>query len=336
MKTVRMLGDRKTEVIEVEEPKAVDDKVVVKIMSSMLCGTEKHYYGASKPMPDNAGHEAAGIIHAVDKSNLVKEGDHVSLYLNFPHCFRCPACMSGEWLHCMNPPPKFEGRRGTHSEYLLVPDHLCLPIPQDMSFDHAALVDDCFGTPYRSFRKLGLNGGDTVLITGSGPIGLAAVRLAKFYGATVIATSTNEYRLEQMKKDAADYAFNPKKDDVVAKVMEITDNRGATLAMDTSGADSAQQECLDAVGLFGRVAFVGIGNDSIPVSVGRHFIHKEITITGSWASVPEEHFEILGLLKRGLPADDIVTHTYNIDQGVEAFDKFGDKTAMKIAIHPFD
>ena len=336
MKTVHILGNRKAEIMEAEEPKPVDDRVVVKIMSSLICGTEKGQYLGTNPLPDNGGHEAAGIIHATDKSTKVKQGDHVTVFLSFTHCHRCPACLAGEWLHCWYPPPRVPGRRGTHSEYILVPDYLCLPVPEDLDFDHAALVGDCFGTPFRAMKRLGINGADTVLITGSGPMGLAAARIAKFYGATVISTSTNEYRYEQMLKDVPDHVFNPNKDNVVAKVRELTDNRGVTLAVECSGAESAQLECLDAVGVLGRIAFIGLGNEKVPVSLYRHFTNKEVTLIGSWASTPAEHFDVLGLLKRGMSADGMVTHAYSMDDAVKAFDKFGDRTAMKIAIHPWD
>ena len=335
MKTVHILGNGKAEIMEVPEPEPADNRVVVKIESSLICGTEKGQYLGSKPLPDNGGHEAAGVVHATDRSDKVKVGDHVTLFLPFTHCHRCPACVSGEWLHCWHPPARKKGRRGAHSQYVLVPDYLCLPVPEDLSFDHAALVGDCFGTPYRAIKRLGVNGGDTVLITGSGPMGLAAARLAKFYGATVIATSTNEYRLELMSRDAADHVFNPKTDDVVAKVRELTDNRGATVALECCGAESAQRECLDAAAVLGKVAFLGIGNPDIPVNMNRHFIWKELMLLGSWASTPPEHFDILGLIKRGLPMDGLITHSYNMDDGAAAFEKFGAGGAMKIAIHPW-
>lgn len=336
MKTVHLLGNSQAEIIEVPEPQPIDNKVVVKIMSSVICGTEKGMYLGPNPLPDNGGHEAAGIVHAVDRSDKVKVGDHVTVFLSFTHCHRCPACIAGEWLHCWSPPPRAKGRRGTHSQYILVPDYLCLPIPDDLSFDHAALVGDCFGTPFRAMKRLGVNGSDTVLVTGSGPMGMAAARLAKFYGATVISTSTNEIRLQHIKNDAADHAFNPKKDDIVKKVKELTGGRGATVAIECAGAESSQLECLDAACVLGKVAFIGLGNETIPVNMSKHFVWKELLLIGSWASAPAEHFDILGLIKRGLPVDGIITHHYGIDDGVAAFKLFGDGGAMKIAIHPWD
>lgn len=336
MKTIHILGSSKAEILEVPEPVPIDNQVVVRIESSLICGTEKGYYRGAKALPDNGGHEAAGVVYAVDKSDRVKVGDQVTLFLNFTHCHRCPACLSGEWLHCWNPPPRMRGRRGTHSQYILVPDYLCLPVPGDLPFDHAALVGDCFGTPFRALKRLGVNGGDTVLVTGSGPMGVAAARLAKFYGATVIATSTNEFRLERMSKDAADHVLNPRKEDVVARVRELTDNRGATVALECSGAQSAQRECLDAAAVLGKIAFLGIGSQEIAVNMSRHFIAKELILIGSWASSPLDHFDILGLIKRGLPVDGLITHRFKMDEGVKAFEKFAAGGAMKIAIHPWD
>lgn len=139
-----------------------------------------------------------------------------------------------------------------------------------------------------------------------------------------------------MAKDAADYVFNPKIDDVVKKVREITEGRGATVALECCGAESAQTECLEAVSVLGKVAFLGIRNMEIPVHMNKHMIMKELMIIGSWASTPPEYFDILNLIKRGLPVDGLITHEYGMDNAVKAFDMFGAGGAMKIAIHPWD
>jgi threonine dehydrogenase-like Zn-dependent dehydrogenase len=68
----------------------------------------------------------------------------------------------------------------------------------------------------------------------------------------------------------------------------------------------------------------------------KHFIRKELMLIGSWASTPIDHFDILGLIKRGMPVDGIITHRYGMDDAVKAFEKFGAGGAMKIAIHPWD
>lgn len=337
MKTVRMLGNKQAEIIDMPEPEPRDDLVVVKIMSSVICGTEHNAYFGSAPLPidGGAGHEAAGIVWKTDKAGRVKEGDRVSIYPTiFENCHRCPACQEGKWLHCLHPKPK-RSVMGTHCQYMLVPETICLPIPDELSFDTGAMIDDCIGTPYRAIRRLGVNAGDIVLITGAGPIGAAAAVISKFLNAKVIIVDVNDYRLEQALKNGVDHIFNPTKNDVLAKVREITGNRGADVAVECSGMEAAQIQCLDATGVGGKVAFLGIKAEIIPVKMMQHFILKELTLIGSWASTPPEHFKIVNLIQRGMPADKLITHRYGIDDAPTALRKFFDGEAVKVAINPW-
>jgi len=225
---------------------------------------------------------------------------------------------------------------GTHVQYMLVPEYLCLPIPDDISFAVGAMVDDCIGTPYRAIKRMGVNAGDTVLITGVGPIGAAAVVISKFRNARVIAVEPNEYRLNHVSSLDADYALNPLKDDVLAKVNELTGNKGVDVAIDCSGLDIAQIQCLDAARPGGRVAFLGIRSEQTSVKVLQHLILKELTVIGSWASAPQEHVEIVGLIERGMPVGKLITHRFGINDAETAFQQFFDGKAVKVAMSPFD
>lgn len=337
MKTVRMLGNKRSEVIEVPDPEPKDDMVVVRMMSSVVCGTEHPAYFGSAPIPidGGAGHEGAGVVWKTDRASKAKEGDRVTIYPTvFENCHHCPACATGEWLHCQNPKPR-RSIMGTHSQYMLVPEYLCLPIPEDISFDIGAMLGDCIGTPYRAIRRLGVKAGDTVLITGAGPIGAAAAIISKYCNAKVISVDVNDYRLEQAKKNGADHVFNPTKDDVPAKVLEITGNRGVDVAVECSGNEAAQVQCLDAAKACGRVAFLGIKSEVVSVSMAQHFVLKELTLIGSWASAMPEHFEMINLIQRGMPIDRIITHRYGMDDAPTALNTFFDGEAVKVAINPW-
>ena len=336
MKTVRMLGGKKTEVINVSDPDPKDDLVVVKIMASVICGTEHSAYFGMKPAPKDggAGHEAAGVVWKTSKTSRLKEGDRVTIYPTiFENCHRCSACFSGEWLHCQDPQPS-RVNMGTHTQYMLVPEYLCLPIPNDLPFEVGAMIADCIGTPHRAIKRLAVNGGDTVLITGAGPIGAAAAILAKFRNAQVIVVDVNDYRLGEALKNGADHIFNPERDDVLARIREIT-GLGVEVAVECSGNGAAQLQCLDAVRAGGRVAFLGIKSEVIPVHMVQHFVLKELTLIGSWASTMPEHFEMLELIQKDLPVDRIITHRYGINEAPTALDTFFSGQAVKVSINPW-
>lgn len=335
MKAVFIPSPKQVEIRDIAEPEPKDDLVVVKIMSSLICGTE-HIVYEKAPIPSTvgaAGHEAAGVVWKTDKAKYVKEGDKVSIYpTTGENCMRCIPCWSGEWQRCENKTIK-RSQMGTHTQYMLIPEYMCLPIPDDMPFSIGAMIDDCIGTPYRAIKRMGVNGSNTVFITGAGPIGAAAAVIVKFLNGRAIIVDSNEYRLEKAKKNGADYVINPEKDNVLARVRQFTDNKGADIAIDCSGVAAAQIQCLEVVRSGGKVAFLGIRSETTPINIPLHCILKELTIIGSWASTPQEHMEIVALLRRGMPIEKIITHQFNIDAAQMAFDTFFSGKAVKVAIN---
>jgi threonine dehydrogenase-like Zn-dependent dehydrogenase len=224
---------------------------------------------------------------------------------------------------------------GTHAQYMLVPEYICLPIPDEIPFVIGAMIDDCIGTPHRAIRRTGVQAGDTVLVTGVGPIGASAVVIAKFLNAVVIASDTNEYRLNHASLLGANYILNPNKEDLLAKVRDITKNTGVDVAIDCSGADVAQVQCLNAVRQGGKVAFIGIKSESTSINITRQFILKELTAIGSWASTAQEHLEIIRLIERGMPVEKIITHRYDIGEAATAFRQFFSGEAVKVTLDPW-
>lgn len=339
MKTVHMLGKGEVEILDIPEPEPKDDLVVVKILTSAICGTEKPSYFGNSVLESNSGHEAAGIVWKTDKARLVKKGDRVSLYPTmYYYCHQCPACWSGDWYHCENPVPHIHQERfpGTHSQYVLIREDCCLPIPDDITFDGGALLDDCLGTPYRGIKRLNVSALDTVLITGVGPIGMAAVLISKFLNSLVIASDVNEERLEFALKYGADHIINPEKDDFRKKIREFTNKKGIDVAIECSGMDEAQIQCLDAVKPGGKVVLLGIKSEKTTISALRHLILKEVTLTGSWGMRPLEHNEIIDLIRRGLPVNDLITDRFKMDDSPIALNKFFNGESMKVIIHPWE
>jgi threonine dehydrogenase-like Zn-dependent dehydrogenase len=335
MKTVRVLGNQEVETIDIPEPTAKDDLVVVKIISSVICGSEYTSYHGKNAMESNSGHEAAGIVWETDNTKLVKKGDRVSLYptIYYP-CHNCPACLSGVWYHCHNPVTQ-QRYPGNHSQFVLVREDCCLPIPEDITFETGALIDDCLGTPFRAIKRLNVNENDTVLITGVGPIGVAAAMISNFLGARVIAVDLNDIRLEHVLQYDIDHIINFKRENVKQLVRKLTNNKGVDEAIECSGMEEAQIQCLNVVKPGGRVAFLGIKSAKTTISVLTHFILKELTLIGSWGMIPSEHPEIIKLIQGGLPAEHMITHKFSIDDASTAFKSFFSGEAVKVLIDPW-
>lgn len=338
MKAVKHLGHQRMDVADVPVPEPKDDLVVVKIMASAICGSEHPAYEADGAYPPvgGAGHEAAGIVVKTDRATHLKVGDRVAIYPTvWENCHHCLPCWSGEWQRCENPIPK-RSPMGTHCQYMLVPEYICMPLPDSIPFDTAATMDDCFGTPYRAIKRLGVQAGEWVFISGAGPIGMAALIICKFRGARVILTDTNPYRLAEAVKNGADHVFNPAESDVRKCVKALTGTHGVDVSLDCSGVDSAQIQCLEVLGGGGRMAFLGIKSTATTFNPWKHLMRKEITVIGSWASTPQDHYDLVSMIECGMPAHNIITHHYSIDQADEAFRTFFSGAGVKVILHPWD
>ena len=339
MRTVRMLGNCGVDVIDLDDPEPQDaDEVVVQVLSSPLCGSERHAWDGPNAMGTasgamNAGHEGAGVVAKTRGAKHVREGDRVALHAAAP-CGRCRYCMAGHWVLCDRPP----GRRlpGNHSQYVLLHERSCLPLGDDISFETGALFGDAIGTPFRAIKRLGVTGFDTVLITGQGPIGLAATMLCRFLNAHVIVLDINPYRLERARQCGANACVNPtEEEDLGARLAEIAGPRGIDVALECSAAPEAQTLCLDVLRKSGRMALVGVSGTGPTIDTMQHFTLKEIEVIGTWYSTPTDHEELEALVRRGLPATELVTHRLEIERAPEAFDLFFGGGAAKVVLEPW-
>lgn len=326
-----MLGNEKVIVREFPDPEPKGSLVVVKIMSSAICGSEMGAYRGPKQMDHNGGHEASGIVWKTDKPKYVKEGDRVVLYAQ-SHCGRCQHCRAGYWILCQNPSPK--RYPGNHSQYVLLDEELCLPLPEDVSFEIGALLGDAMGTPYHAIRRLGINAIDIVLICGQGPIGLAATLICKFFNAQVIAVDINDYRLERAKDIGADYIFNPQMDNVLKAVRIITGGIGVDKAIDCTGKAEGELLALEAVKRFGKMAFIG-ENQGVTINPSNHLIRKDLDVIGSWYFNAAEYDDLVRIIRRGVPIEKLITHQFTLTEAQSAFETFASGKAVKVLLKPW-
>lgn len=331
MIAVQLMGRGRIELRELPEPAPLQDQVVVQIRASALCGSELHAFRGPHALENNLGHQAAGIVYAVDQARGVRPGDRVALFAE-THCGRCVHCRAGDWILCESPqrPARYPG---DHAEFVCLPESLCLPLPPDISFEAGALLGNGLGTPYHAVRRLGVHALDTVVITGQGPAGLHATLVCKFFGARVIAVEPRPARRELAASLGADAALDPMAGDPRQAIRDLTGGRGADKALDCSGTEEGQNLALDSLRRRGRMAFIG-ENPVATIRPSEQFIRKELEVFGSWYFNASEYDEMVEVVRRGAPIDRIVTHRFPLHEAQEAFDTFARGSSGAVLLQP--
>jgi threonine dehydrogenase-like Zn-dependent dehydrogenase len=338
MKGVVFPGDKKVEVREFAIPSPGPNEVLIQLKASAICRSDMSlYYGnpivggeAAKGGDIIPGHEPAGLVVKTGNDvSSIKEGDRVAVYLAIG-CGECSYCKSGYMMFC--PTWKCVGfdLHGGDADYMVVPEKNCMKLPDGLSYINAAVSTDAVGTLYHAEKRLQISGKDTLAIFGLGPMGGAGILVAKALGATVIAVDMIDERLELAQKElGADYIINGKNEDVVARIREITGNKGADAAIDCSGSPIAENQALDCVRPHGRVAFVGESRETA-IRPSEQLIRKQVTLMGSWYFPIQEYEEITEfIVRKKIPVEKLVTHTFNLEEAEKAFRMFDQRKTEK-------
>ena len=245
MKAAYLPGNSTVVFKDVEIPEPGHGEVLIKMKSSTICGSDiraiyrEHLGKGPEGYQDKiCGHEPCGQIIKVGPGlRRFKEGDRVIVY-HISGCGVCNDCRRGYMISCTSHFRRAYGwqRDGGMAEYLLAEEKDLVLLPDSLTYTDGAQVACGFGTVYEGLEKIGISGNDAVLVVGLGPVGLAACMLAKAMGAMVIATSSSDEKLEQVKKLGADFTINYKKSPNWAeKVLEYTHGRGVDHTIEVGG-----------------------------------------------------------------------------------------------------
>ena len=277
-----------TENIEFDElpiPVPKPNEVLVKIEYVGICGSDVHYYQHGRIgdfVIDGKfilGHECSGVVKEVGSlvENL-KVGDRVSLEPGMT-CGECEFCKSGYYNLCPDvvffaTPPY----HGTFCDYVAFPENMCFKLPDNVSTMEGALVEP-LSIGFHSAMQGGVKPGDTVVILGAGCIGLVTLLACKAFGASkVIVSDVLDKRLEFAKKLGADYVINAKEIDVVAKIAELTDGRGADVVLEAAGNKEAVRQTPYIARRGGTIVLVGMTPENEISYNFSQVLWKELTI----------------------------------------------------------
>lgn len=309
MRAASVIGACRAEVVEVDRPSPVESEILVQVLVAPLC-TE--YQGFVRGDPVIApGHEAMGVVVDAGSSRTVSAGDRV-VAMPLLGCGRCDVCRAGEYIYCErvgNLDPSIPPGPGTMAEYIVKPEHLLIPVPDDVESRHAAMACCGLGASFGAFERFGVTAHDTVLVTGLGPVGLGAVINAGYRGARVIGVEANPYRAELALALGAAQVLSPA--GAQEALVEATGGRLADIAIECSGAVEAHRLAIQGVRRLGTVAFVGNSTRETPIVVSRDLLHRGVRLAGSWHYPLGSATRLMRQI-RDIPQklDRLITHTY--------------------------
>lgn len=322
------LCDKRVTIEQAPDPTPKDDWVVVKIMASPICGSDKHSYFADTPR--SGGHEGSGEVVAVDKPERLAAGDRVSLG-PLAGCRECELCAAGDYIHCLNQPGV-----GPHfAEYTLAQEFVTPILPDDVGYDIGALAGCALGPSLGATTRMGTGPEHTILITGLGPVGLGAVVTAKFRGARVIGVEPGSWRRKRAGELGADLVIDPTDGDPAEAIAEATGGLGPHHAIDCSGNTAGERLCIDAVARRGKVAFCGENPEEIPLGPSTDMIRKGIDLIGGWHFNLNLYPEMFRILGESPVVGKLISHKFGFDQAQEAFDTFFSGESAKVLLEPW-
>ncbi len=313
-------------------------EVLIKVNTVSICGTDYHIYSWNKwaesriRPPLVVGHELAGyIVRTGDGVELFKEGDFVSADSHIV-CGRCPQCTRGQAQVCAMSTIIGVDVDGCFAEYVVLPESIVWLNSPDLPLDWAS-VQDPMGNAVHTVLS-GDIAGNTVVITGAGPIGLMAISIARATGAAaVVVTEINPYRLDMARRLGADLVLNPLEGDAVAEVRKFLGG-GADVVLEMAGSPAAVSQALKMARPGGRVSLLGIPSEDVRLDVANDIVFKGLTVKGiAGREMWTTWHQMAGLLKSGaVDLDTIITHSMPWEEFDEGMKLMGEGTSGKIVL----
>jgi threonine dehydrogenase-like Zn-dependent dehydrogenase len=343
MKGAYLPGNSTVEVREIPVPQPGHGEVLLRMKASTICGSDIRciYHEHLGKGPEGyqgfvAGHEPAGqIVQSGPGCRRFREGERVIVY-HISGCGVCNDCRRGYMISCTSSTYRRAygwQRDGGMADYLLAEEKDLVALPDELTFADGAQVACGFGTVYEGLQKIGVSGDHDVLITGLGPVGLAAAALCRKMGAVrIIGSDVLPERLGLAKSlGLCDVALPAGKDNV-QQVMDLTGGRGVERAVDCSANDDARATAIRATGKWGRIVFLGEGG-RVEFNPSPDIIHDQKTIYGSWVTSTWLMEELVDRLVRwNLHPADLITHRFALDDVSRAYELMSSGRCGKVAV----
>ncbi|MGC0238293.1 2,3-butanediol dehydrogenase [Arthrobacter sp. SD76] len=351
MKAARFHGREDVRIEDIPEPELRPGAVKIDVAWCGICGSDLHEYlegpifvpapGRPHPLsheeaPVTMGHEFSGTVSEVgDGVDGLAVGDNVVVEPYFVDG-TCDMCQAGSYHLCRQMGfIGLSGGGGGLSETIVVDKRWVHPIG-DIPLDEAALIEP-LSVAHHAVERSGVKAGDVALVGGSGPIGLLTAAVLKGLGVTTIVSELSQARKEKATSSGvADHVLDPSREDVPARVLELTNGTGADVAFECAGVNAVLDTMLDAVRPGGVVVNVAIWGAPATVDMQK-LVLKEIDLRGTIAYV-RDHPAVIRMVQEGkVDLKPFITGRIALEDLVEqGFDTLINHkdTAVKVLVHP--
>ena len=340
-------GPGNVELKDVPVPEVGPNDVKIRVRACGICGTDLHIlHGAGWEIfpPITLGHEFSGdIVEAGDDVERWTVGDRVTAEPPAVTCGVCEHCITGYPALCSERRSIGSGVDGAFAEYLVVPQTRIHSLPGSVDYRVAALSEPAACCAHAVLETGRVTAGDTVLVTGPGPVGLIVSQLAKIQGGTVVlaGTADDRDRLALAERLGVDRTVvvggggeNGETDGLEQALGELTGGRGADRAFECAGVYPAFAACARGVRKHGSIVHMGIfpGPGTADLSP---IVKKELTIRGSFGSIHSSWERVLDLVGRGLvDLESLITETLPLERWERGFELMETRQACKVVLLP--
>ena len=302
---------------DIPMPECGEDEVLVKVQSCGICGSDipRVYTKGTYHFPTVIGHEFSGRVVYDPRKELDEK--NVAVFPLLP-CFQCDSCKMGNYATCEDYDYYGSRRNGGMSEYIAVKRWNLLPIPESVGYNEAAMCEPV-SVARHAVCKLNIKEGDSLLISGAGPIGILAGQWAKSFGANKVYYID----IDSRKIDLAEQCG----------FSEYREKIQVNCALEGTGFSDALAKCLAAVKPSGKMVLMGnpAGEMKLSQNTYWHILRKELTVYGTWNSSYNDRQndwkESLKAMAEGkINVKPLITHTYPLDACNQAFEMMKNKS----------
>jgi L-iditol 2-dehydrogenase len=335
-------GAGNVELLKVQEPQCKENEVKVEVKYTGICGTDLHIvHGTFKSYPPVIlGHEFSGVVTEIGSSiKDVKVGERVAVLGSTAKiCEQCSYCKSGNYAFCSDRLGMGYGVNGGFTKYVCVREDMVYKLPDLVSLEEAALSEP-LACAVQSIEELTtIHAGDTVLLSGPGPIGLVCLSLLMLKGCKVIVSGTDVdgERLKIAQELGADVIVNVSSENLNEVILRETKGLGVDVTIDCAGAAPSINSCLRSLKKMGKHIQVGIVGKELTLDYDV-ILYKQIQLFGSLTHSLKTWDRVMNILEqKKINLKSLITHIMKLEDWEAAFKLCEDKQCGKVLLTPAD